>query len=127
MAYYYNNEQSVKMKKNAWNWKLDGVLEKFFDRSKFGVSVLFDENNNAETLEICTLSNVTQKGETWSHYATIGLSQDDCGGQHWEVYSLFNGKDKNELWVFAYYKRFTDACRCIADGKFKTMKPIKKY
>lgn len=83
---YYNYAQSSQMKKKAWNWKLDGVLERYFgDRNKWGANVLFDEHGNADTIEICKLSDVTEKSETWTHYATIGLykSADDNNKQYW--------------------------------------------
>ena len=121
---YYHHEQFTQMKTKASNKKLDVVLQKHFPQNnKWGANVLFDEDGYIDTIEICKLSDVTLKGATWTHYATISLYDDGT----WEVFSQFNGTMEDELWVFAYYKRFADACKCIANGKFKTMKPIKTY
>lgn len=127
---YYNNEQSAKMicgTKN--NLKLDVVLQKYFPSNrKWGANVVFDANGDADFIEICKLSDVTPKSETWTHYATIGLynSTDDNNKQYWEVYSQFNGKNEDELWVFAYYKNFGDAVRRVFRG-IDNLKPIKIY
>lgn len=127
---YYHYEQSDKMKANAFNRKLDGVLQKYFpDNDKWGANVLFDpSNDNADLIEICKLSDVTQNGATWTHYATIGLykSMDANNKQYWEVYSQFNGEKEDELWIFAYYKNFGDAVRRVAKG-IEGLKPIKIY
>lgn len=127
---YYNYEQLNKMKAKAFNKRLDGVLQKYFpDNDKWGADVLFDpSNDNADLIEICKLSDVTQNGETWTHYATIGLykSMDENNKQYWEVYSQFNGEKEDELWIFAYYKNFGDAVRRVAKG-IENLKPIKIY
>ena len=127
---YYHYEQTRKMKAKAFNKRLDGVLQKYFpDNDKWGADVLFDPtNDNADLIEICKLSDVTQKGETWTHYATIGLykSMDENNKQYWEVYSQFNGEKEDELWIFAYYKNFGDAVRRVAKG-IEGRKPIKIY
>ncbi len=127
---YYNYEQTEKMKAKAFNWKLDGVLQKYFQESdKWGADVLFDLNDgNADVIEICKLSEVTQNGETWTHYATIGRykSLDANNKQYWEVYSQFNGEKEDELWVFALYKNFGDAVRRVFKG-IERLKPIKIY
>ena len=126
---YYTYDQSMQMKENAWNCKIDGVLNKYFgDIQKWGADVIFDENKNVETIEICKLSDVTLDGETWTHYASIGLykSVDDNNKQYWEVYSLFNGEKEDELWVFSYYKNFGDAARRVYLG-IENLKPIKKF
>lgn len=112
------------MLQNANNKKLNDILEKYFgDNKKWGANVLFDEHYNADVIEICKLTDVSINGSTWTHYAHITR----CGGKGWEVSSQFNGKDEDELWVYAYYKRFADACRCVSAGKFSKMKPIKIY
>lgn len=127
---YYHYEQTKKMKAKAFNKRLDGVLQKYFsDNDKWGADVLFDPSNDiADLIEICKLSDVTQKGETWTHYATIGLykSMDENNKQYWEVYSQFNGEKEDELWIFAYYKNFGDAVRRVAKG-IEGLKPIKIY
>ena len=126
---YYNYEQRDKMKAKAFNWKLDGILQKYFpDNKKWGANVLFDEQGNADTIELCKLLDVTQNSETWEHYATIGLyqSNDENNKNYWEVYSQFNGKKENELWVLAYYKDFGNAARRIFLG-IERMKPLKVY
>lgn len=127
---YYHYEQTRKMKAKAFNKRLDGVLQKYFpDNDKWGADVLFDPtNDNADLIEICKLSDVTQKGETWTHYATIGLykSMDENNKQYWEVYSQFNGEKEDELWIFAFYKNFGDAVRRVAKG-IEGLKPIKIY
>lgn len=127
---YYNYELLDKMNAKDFNRKLDGVLQKYFpDNEKWGASVLFDpSNDNADLIEICKLSDVTQNGATWTHYATIGLykSMDDNNKQYWEVYSQFNGEKEDELWIFAYYKNFGDAVRRVAKG-IEGLKPIKIY
>lgn len=127
---YYNYELLDKMIAKAFNRKLDGVLQKYFpDNDKWGASVLFDpSNDNADLIEICKLSDVTQNGATWTHYATIGLykSMDDNNKKYWEVYSQFNGEKEDELWIFAFYKNFGDAVRRVAKG-IEGLKPIKIY
>lgn len=119
---YYNYSQYEQMKKKAFNWKIYGILEKYFGDG-FGASVLFDENGNVENIEICKLSDVTVNGATWTHYANIALWDDGT----WEINSQFNGEREDEMWVFGYYKRFANACKCVANGKFENMKPIKIY
>lgn len=127
---YYHYEQSDKMKANAFNRKLDGILQKYFpENDKWGASVLFDlEEDNADLIEICKLSDVTQRGATWTHYATIGRykSMDANNMQYWEVYSQFNGEKEDELWIFACYKNFGDAVRRVFKG-LERLKPIKVY
>lgn len=126
---YYHHQQREKMLSNPCNKKLDAVLQKNFpENDKWGADVSFDTNGNSYTIEICKLSDVTQNGETWTHYATIGLykSKDANNKQYWEVYSQFNGKNEDELWVFGYYKNFGDACRRIILG-IEKLKPIKIY
>lgn len=126
---YYNYEQREKMLSNAQNKKLNDTLDKYFgDNKKWGANVLFDRQGNADTIELCKLLDVTQKGETWEHYATIGLyqSHDENNKQYWEVYSQFNGKKENELWVLAYYKDFGNAVRRVWLG-IERMKPLKVY
>lgn len=126
---YYHSEQRAKMVKKAGNWKLDGILQKYFgDNSKWGACVLFDEKENVETIEICKLTDVTQNSATWTHYASIGVykSKDENNGQYWEVYSQFNGEKENELWIFAYYRNFGDAVRRVYRG-IEKLKPLIKY
>ena len=112
---YYHHEQKEKMLSNPCNKKLDAVLQKNFpENDKWGACIIFDQRGFADTIEINKLSEVTQKGETWTHYATIGIykSHQESEDEYCEVYSQFNGKDENELCVFKYYSRFADACRC---------------
>ena len=126
---YYNHEQQEKMKAKGFNWKLDGFLQKYFpENDKWGACVFFDEMGLADTIEINKLSEVTQKGETWTHYATIGIykSHQESEDKYWEVYSQFNGKNEDELWIFAYYNKFGDAVRRVKLG-IEKLKPIKKY
>lgn len=120
---YYHHEQKEKMQSNPCNKKLDAVLQKNFpENDKWGACVYFDENKNVDFVEINKLSEVTQHGAMWTHYATIG-KYDDCT---WELYSQFNGKNEDELWIFAYYEKFGDACRRVKLG-IEKLKPIKKY
>lgn len=122
---YYNYEQVAKMSEKA-NFKYDAVLSAYFDdeKIKYGLNVLFDEKGDVELIEVCKLFNITQNGETWTHYANIQRKDDDGT---WEVNEQFKGQNEDEMWVYAYYKRFADACKCVATGKFKKMKPIKIY
>ena len=127
---YYRHKQKEKMLSNPCNKKLDAVLQKNFpENDKWGACIIFDQRGFADTIEINKLSEVTQNGETWTHYATIGLykSHQESEDEYWEVYSQFNGKDENELWVFKYYSRFADACRCVSTGAFRKLTPILKY
>ena len=111
------------MLSNPCNKRLDAVLQKNFpENDKWGACVYFDEDKNVDFVEINKLSDFTQHGETWTHYATIGKYDDGT----WEVYSQFNGKNENELWVFGYYKNFGDACRRVRLG-IEKLTPIKKY
>ena len=120
---YYHHEQKEKMLSNPCNKKLDTVLQKNFpENDKWGACVYFDKDKNLDFVEINKLSDVTQQGATWTHYATIGKYYDGM----WEVYSQFNGKNEDELWVFDDYKNFGDACRRIRLG-IEKLKPIKKY
>lgn len=129
---YYNNEQKEKMLSNPCNKKLDAVLQKNFpENDKWGAFIIFDERGFSDTIEINKLSEVTQKGETWTHYATIGIyrvykSYQESDDEYWEVYSQFNGKNEDELWIFAYYNKFGDAVRRVKIG-IEKLKPIKKY
>lgn len=124
---YYHYEQSEKMKAKTFNWKLDGVLQKYFpENDKWGADVLFDLNDgNADVIEICKLS---ENCTVWEHYATIGRykSLDANNKQYWEVYSQFNGEKEDELWIFALYKNFGDAVRRVFKG-IERLKPIKVY
>ena len=126
---YFNYSQAKRMI-TPFNWNLDGVLQRYFpDNNKWGADVIFDiEDNHADVIEICKLSDVTRKGETWTHYATIGRykSLDANNKQYWEVYSQFNGEKEDELWIFAYYKNFGDAVRRVFKG-IERLKPIKIY
>lgn len=120
---YYNHEQKEKMLSNPCNKKLDAVLQKYFpENDKWGACAYFDKDNNLDFVEINKLSDFTQHGATWTHYATIGKYDDGT----FEVYSQFNGKNEDELWVFCYYKNFGDACRRVRLG-IEKLKPIKKY
>ena len=120
---YYNHEQKEKMLSNPCNKKLDAVLQKNFpENDKWGACVYFDKDKNLDFVEINKLSDVTQQGATWTHYVTIGKYYD----RMWEVYSQFNGKNEDELWVFCYYKNFGDACRRVRLG-IEKLKSIKKY
>ena len=120
---YYNHEQKEKMLSNPCNKKLDAVLQKNFpENDKWGACVYFDKDKNFDFVEINKLSDVTQQGATWTHYATIGKYDDGT----FEVYSQFNGKNEDELWIFAYYKNFGDAVRRVKLG-IEKLKPIKKY
>ena len=126
---YYNHEQKEKMLSNHCNKKLDAVLQKNFpENDKWGACIIFDERGFADTIEINKLSEVTQKCETWTHYATIGIYKihQESEDEYLEVYSQFNGKNEDELWVFCYYKNFGDACRRVRLG-IEKLKPIKKY
>lgn len=126
---YYHHEQKEKMLSNPCNKKLDAVLQKNFpENDKWGACIIFDERGFADTIEINKLSEVTQKGETWTHYATIGLykSNQESEDEYWEVYSQFNGKNEDELWILAYYNKFGDAVRRVKLG-IEKLKPIKKY
>ena len=128
MKYYYH-KQKEKMKAKGFNWKLDGILQKYFpENDKWGACIIFDERGLADTIEINKLSEVTQKGETWTHYATIGIykSHQESEDEYWEVYSQFNGKNEDELWIFAYYNKFGDAVRRVKLG-IEKLKPIKIY
>jgi hypothetical protein len=113
---------------------LHNTLQKYFpENHEWGVNVLFDNVKNADTIEICRLSDYKvigrvagssgRESETWTHYATIGWSSEHG---KWEVYSQFNGKNKDELWIFAYYEKFGDAVRRVKLG-IEKLKPIKKY
>ena len=120
---YYNHEQREKMKAKGFNWKLDGLLQKYFPENyKWGACIYFDKDKNLDFVEINKLSDVTQQGAKWTHYATIGKYYDGT----WEVYSQFNGKNEDELWIFAYYEKFGDAVRRVKLG-IEKLKPIKKY
>lgn len=125
---YYSYRQSAQMRKGL-NSKLDGILQKHFpDNYKWGANVLFDENKNLDTVEICKLTDVTANGETWTHYATVGLykSHDANNKEYWEVYSQFNGEKEDELWILGYYKDFGHAVRRVKLG-IEKLKPIKIY
>ena len=124
---YYHHKQMEKMKSE--NKKLDEFLQRYFpENDKWGADVLFDEQGNVETIEICKLTDATVNGATWTHYACIAVyrSNDANDKNYWEVYSLFNGKKEDELWVFSYYKKFGDAVRRVKLG-IEKLKPIRKY
>jgi hypothetical protein len=131
---YYNYEMRAYMCGSTDNLPLHNTLQKYFpENHEWGVNVLFDNVKNADTIEICRLSDYKvigrvagssgRESETWTHYATIGWSSEHG---KWEVYSQFNGKNKDELWIFAYYEKFGDAVRRVKLG-IEKLKPIKKY
>ena len=100
------------------------VLQKYFpDNDKWGICVLFNEDKQPETIEVCKLHDATLNGATWEHYANIARYDDGT----WEVNTQFNGKEENEMWVFGYWKRFANAVRVVACGDFEKMKPLKIY
>lgn len=126
---YYNYEQREKVLQNAQNKKLDEVLQKYFpENDKWGADVLFDDRGDVETIEICKLTDATVNGATWTHYACIGVyrSNDANDKNYWELYSLSNGKNEDELWILSYYKKFGDAVRRVKLG-IEKLKPIAKY
>lgn len=120
---YYHHEQKEKMLSNPCNKKLDAVLQKNFpENDKWGACVYFEEDDvTIGFIEICKLTDASINGATWTHYCHIGRYDDV-----WELYSQFNGKNEDELWIFAYYKKFGDACRRVRLGIDK-LKPIKIY
>ena len=116
---YYNVESFECLDK-----RYKDVLQKYFpDNNKCGICVLFDEDKQPETIEVCQLICATQNSATWRHYANIAKYDDGT----WEVNTQFNGKGENEMWVFGYWKRFANAVRVVALGNFKKMKPLKIY
>lgn len=124
---YYHHKQMEKMKSE--NKKLDEVLQRYFpENDKWGADVLFDEQGDVENIEICKLTDATVNGATWTHYACIGVyrSNDANDKNYWELYSSFNGKNEDELWIFHYYKKFGDAVRRVKLG-IEKLKPIWKY
>lgn len=127
---YFNNDQCEKMVCGAKeNLKLDIVLQKYFPSNReWGANVFFDENGDIGFIEICKLTDVTLNSETWSHYATIGVYKSSNGDKErfWELYSQFNGKKEDELWILGYYKNFGDAVRRVFKG-IENLKPIKIY
>lgn len=119
---YYNYEMAKRMKET----RFDEALQKYFpDNEQWGGCAYFDSEKNFEFIELCRLSNVTQNSATWTHFATIGKADDGS----WEVYTQFNGKNQNELWVYGYYKHFKGACHCCASDSFQKgiRKPIKVF
>jgi len=117
---YFNYDMAKRMQGTPEN----EALQKYFpDSDKWGACVYFTRDKTVDFVEINTLTNSSINGATWTHFCNI----QNTGEGTWEVNTQFNGKDENELWVFKYYSRFADACRCIANGKFKTMKPIKIF
>ena len=122
---YFHYEMSKRMESTRFN----EALQKYFpDNDKWGACAYFDSEKNLEFIEINKLSNVTPKGgATWTHYATIGFyTSDDADNGKWEVYSQFNGKKENEMWIFGYYKNFAAAVRRVKNG-IENLKPIKIY
>lgn len=121
---YYHHKQKEKMLSNPCNKKLDAVLQKTFpDNDKWGATVLFNENGNVDLIEIFSLNVICGTKLEWEHNAVVSWSSER---QSWELSSLFNGEHEDELWVYAYYKRFGDAVRNVANG-INRLKPIKKY
>lgn len=119
---YYNYDMAKWMK----GTKYDETLQKYFpDNDKWGACAYFDSQKNFEFVEICTLTKITTNKTKWTHLATIAK----CDDGTFEVFSQFNGKNENELWVFGDYKRFKGACHCVASKTFqdKTRKPIKIF
>lgn len=119
---YYSYEMSKRLQRTH----IDDVLQKHFPDSKaWGCSVFFDEYKNVELIEICKLTCHDMRGDsvTWTFYAQLQKMDDG----KWEVNELFKGEKEDEMWIYGYYTRFADAVRCVASGKFRKMKPIKKY
>ena len=106
--------------------KTNELLQKHFPTKEWGCDIDF-ENDKVCRIGIdkvvCNGTGRHHDGQTWTHYANIQLWDDGT----WEVNSQFMGEKEDEMWVYAYYKRLADAVKCVATGKFETMKPIKVY
>ena len=102
---YYNYEMAKRMALT----KLDDVLQEFFpDSDKWGACAYFTREGDVDFLEINKLSDVRVDSATWTHFCNI----QNTGKRSWEVNTLFNGERENEMWVYGYYMRFRNACRC---------------
>lgn len=120
---YYNSKQAQTM--NEKFGRKDLVLQKYFSApNTWGADVLFNEKGEIENIEICKLSDVTNNGETWTHYANVCRCDDDTA---WEINTQFNGDSESAMWVYMHYKRFADAIRFVATCDFKTLKPLYVY
>ena len=115
---YYNYDE----KKDVGE-KIDAILQKYFPTIDFGVtSVGTDREGNLIHITIDRCEGNPIGKTTWTHYANISNYNDK-----WEVNTQFNGNEKNEMWIYKYFVRFTDAVRYVASGKFKKERPIKIY
>lgn len=107
--------------------KIDRVLQFYFPDRTWGAIPLV---NSEGVVELITIDKVTYTGggrhgdeSVWTHFANI----QNTGDGWWEVNTQFMGDGHDEMWVYAYYRRFADAVKFVASGKFMKKKPIKKY
>lgn len=115
---YYNSKMKDKMP-----ILLDATLQRYFpDNNKWGANVLFF-NDKVENIEICSLWYADVNKATWVHYADIFRYGEDV----WEVHTRFNGEKENEMWIYKYFQRFSQAVRFVKNEKWKGMKPIQIY
>lgn len=84
-----------------------------------GANVLIYDGD-VENIEICRLVDADVNKATWVHYADIFKYDEGV----WEVHTRFNGEKENEMWIYKYFARFSQAVRFVKSGKFESMKPI---
>lgn len=119
MIYY-----SIEMNQKMQGTKEDEILQKHFPNNKdWGACLILGLDKKQHHIEICKLTQCEDGKTQWEHFAQVV----NDGDGKWEVSTLFNGEKKDEMWIFAYYKRFGDAIDFIASGKIETSKPIMVY
>lgn len=114
----YEIEKKMKMSREWF------VLNYFLEDDKWGIGAIFVEGE----LDCISVYKVYAVGSSlnWEHYANIQRTYRD-GLLFWELNTQFNGEGENEMWIYGYYKRFSDIVRAIAKESFKGKKPMVKY
>ena len=87
---YFNYVMAKRMQVTPEN----EALQKYFpDSDKWGVCVYFTRDKILDLVEISTLTDVSTKGATWTHFCNL----QNMGIGYWEVNTQFNGEKENEM------------------------------
>lgn len=114
---YYNDDM-----KRILPQAMQASLLKYFPTDDWGVSCVLDVNGE---IDLVTIDRCTDEGRTttWTHYANLQR----CNDGTWELNEQFKGENKQEMWIYGYFKTFGAAVRNLATKGTKERKPIKIY
>lgn len=129
---YYSYEDIDKMPE-----KYMAILDKYIPTQSgkgfrwAGANIIVSTDISGErTPEVIEICKMTKEGKTehWEHYCHIQrLDDTKTKTVTWEVNSQFNGENEDEMWVFATFQKFGNACRFIMAHDIKALKPVKIY